>query len=97
MFFEVDVIESLVIAILVLFIGRFLNYSIKPLQRFNFPEPILGGLVVAIISTVLHTIGTTINFNLPLQDTFISLFFHPLVYRRVLNCLPKAVQRYLYF
>ncbi|WNC71582.1 sodium/glutamate symporter [Thalassotalea psychrophila] len=72
---EVDAIESLIIAILVLFIGRFINYTVKPLQRFNFPEPILGGLVIAIFITFLHTSGTTISFNLPLQDTFMMLFF----------------------
>ncbi|TRX53979.1 sodium/glutamate symporter [Thalassomonas sp. M1454] len=72
---EVGVIESLLIAISVLFIGRFINYIAPPLRRFNFPEPILGGLVVAIFITVLHAQGTNINFNLPLKDTFMLLFF----------------------
>ncbi|MEW6998973.1 sodium/glutamate symporter [Colwelliaceae bacterium BS250] len=72
---EIGVIESLVIAILVLFIGRFINYIIPPIQRFNFPEPILGGLVIAILITLLHSQDININFNLPLQSTFMLLFF----------------------
>lgn len=72
---EIGVIESLVIAILVLFIGRLINASSKKLARFNFPEPILGGLVVAFVITLLHLKGISINFNLPLQETFMLMFF----------------------
>lgn len=72
---EIGVIESLIIAILVLFIGRFINSLSSKLERFNIPEPILGGLTIAILITVLHTKGINIRFNLPLQDTFMLLFF----------------------
>ncbi|MDN3653383.1 sodium/glutamate symporter [Thalassotalea ponticola] len=72
---EIGAIESLIIAILVLFIGRLINHLIVPLQTFNLPEPILGGLVVAIGITILHNQGIHIEFNLPLQSTFMLLFF----------------------
>lgn len=72
---QVGAIESLVIAILVLFIGRAINYAIPLLRRYNIPEPILGGLVIAIFITILHSYGTTVAFNLPLQATFMLLFF----------------------
>lgn len=72
---EIGVVESLIIAILVLFIGRFINKSSPKLARFNIPEPILGGLAIALLITFLHQRGTTINFNLPLQETFMLLFF----------------------
>ncbi|MEH6452074.1 MAG: sodium/glutamate symporter, partial [Psychromonas sp.] len=55
---EVGVSESLITAILVLFIGRLINLNPK-LAKFNIPEPILGGLVVAILITVLHQRGIT--------------------------------------
>lgn len=72
---EVGAIESLVIAILVLFIGRTINFAIPPLRRYNIPEPILGGLVIAIFITLLHSNGITVSFHLPLQTTFMLLFF----------------------
>ena len=43
-----DVIESLIIAISVLFIGRFINKLTPKIAHFNIPEPILGGLFVAL-------------------------------------------------
>lgn len=70
-----DVIESLIIAISVLFIGRIINKLIPKLARFNIPEPILGGLIIAGIITVLHMQGISVHFDLPLQDTFMLLFF----------------------
>ncbi|WP_019614637.1 sodium/glutamate symporter [Psychromonas ossibalaenae] len=72
---EVGAIESLIIAILVLFIGRLINACSPKLAQFNIPEPILGGLVVAVLITILHQQGTTIAFHLPLQNTFMLLFF----------------------
>ena len=72
---NVGAIESLIIAILVLFIGRFFNKVIPGLAKFNIPEPILGGLLIAILITVLHAFQITIEFHLPLQETFMLLFF----------------------
>lgn len=72
---EIGVIESLITAILVLFIGRLINAIHPKLAQFNIPEPILGGLAIAIIITLLHQQGITIVFNLPLQETFMLLFF----------------------
>ena len=73
--FQVGAIESLIIAILVLFIGRFFNKVIPGLAKFNIPEPILGGLLIAILITILHSLNITIAFHLPLQETFMLMFF----------------------
>lgn len=72
---DVGVTESLIVAILVLFIGRLINSSSKRIARFNFPEPILGGLVIAFLITFLHSRGININFDQPLQETFMLMFF----------------------
>lgn len=72
---NIGTIESLIIALLVLFVGHFLNKTVPGLAKFNIPEPILGGLLIAILITILHAYQVTINFNLPLQETFMLLFF----------------------
>jgi len=73
--FEVGAVESLLIAILVLFIGRAINFSFPKLAKFNMPEPILGGLVTATAITILHHFGIRIEFHLPLQNVFMLIFF----------------------
>jgi ESS family glutamate:Na+ symporter len=72
---DIGITESLITAILVLFIGRLINSLSQKLAKFNIPEPILGGLIIATLITALHQKGITVNFNLPLQETFMLLFF----------------------
>ncbi|WP_257262999.1 sodium/glutamate symporter [Endozoicomonas sp. ONNA2] len=71
----VGALESFLIAIFVLFLGHFINARIHLLKKFNIPEPIVGGLIVAGVIAWLHVNGTDIEFNLPLQNTFMLMFF----------------------
>lgn len=68
-------LESFMIAIGVLFLGHFVNSKIPALRTFNIPEPIVGGLIVACVISVLHYNGINFKFDLPLKDTFMLMFF----------------------
>lgn len=72
---SVGPLESFLVAISVLFLGQFINARLPILQRFNIPEPIIGGLVVALIITVLHFNHVDVTFSLPLQKIFMLMFF----------------------
>ncbi len=71
----VGAMESFLIAIAVLFLGHFINAKLPILKTFNIPEPIVGGLVVAFVITLLHFHGISLQFTLPLQNTFMLMFF----------------------
>lgn len=68
-------LESFLIAISVLFLGHFVNSKLPILKKFNIPEPIVGGLIVAIVITAMHFQGVDLEFSLPLQNTFMLMFF----------------------
>ncbi|MCF1427541.1 MAG: sodium/glutamate symporter [Shewanella sp.] len=68
-------LESFLIAASVLFTGHCINAKLSILKRFNIPEPITGGLVVSAFITVLHFNQIELKFNLPLQSTFMLMFF----------------------
>ncbi|OEE84998.1 sodium/glutamate symporter, partial [Enterovibrio norvegicus FF-162] len=72
---SVGALESFLIAIFVLFLGHFINARVPLLKQFNIPEPIVGGLVVASAITVMHLNGIELEFHLPLQHTFMLMFF----------------------
>ncbi|MCL1036232.1 sodium/glutamate symporter [Shewanella corallii] len=72
---SVGPLESFLIAISVLFLGHSINAKLPVLKRFNIPEPIVGGLVVAAIITALHFNHIELKFDLPLQNTFMLMFF----------------------
>ncbi|WP_201586964.1 sodium/glutamate symporter [Psychrobacter sp. HII-4] len=67
---------TLILATLVLLMGRFLVKRIKFLEDFNIPEPVAGGLVAAIVVYILNTVwGYTFNFHQGLQTATMLMFF----------------------
>ncbi|MCF7362773.1 MULTISPECIES: sodium/glutamate symporter [Vibrio] len=72
---SVSALESFLVAISVLFLGHFINAKLPILNKFNIPEPIVGGLIIACAITVLHFYGVDLEFDLPLQNTFMLMFF----------------------
>nr|VVV06253.1 Sodium/glutamate symporter [Aliivibrio wodanis] len=72
---SIGALESFLIAISVLSLGHFINSKIGVFKKYNIPEPIVGGLIVAFSITLLHFQGVSIEFSLPLQNTFMLMFF----------------------
>ena len=67
---------TLILAVLVLLLGKFLVHRIRFLRDFNIPEPVAGGLVVAAVIYVLHaTLDWSFGFESSLQTAFMLVFF----------------------
>ncbi|HAV4456683.1 TPA: sodium/glutamate symporter [Acinetobacter baumannii] len=67
---------TLISAVVVLLLGRFLVNRIDFLKRYNIPEPVAGGLVAAVVSLLVHTFwGYSIVFSSELQTSFMLVFF----------------------
>jgi ESS family glutamate:Na+ symporter len=67
---------TLISAVIVLLLGRFLVNRIDFLKRYNIPEPVAGGLVAAVVSLLVHTLwGYSIVFSCELQTSFMLVFF----------------------
>ena len=72
----VDPYYPLIVAPLVLLVGRLMVDRIKFLQDFNIPEPVAGGLLAAVIIYILHaSTGVSFAFDKGLQDSFMLIFF----------------------
>ena len=68
--------ETLIIAILVLFLGRFLNTRIAFFRHFNIPEPVTGGFFASLLFTLIFiSTGLSIEFELTMRDNLILIFF----------------------
>lgn len=67
---------TLISAVIVLLLGRFLVNRIDFFKRYNIPEPVAGGLVAAVVSLLVHTLwGYSIVFSSELQTSFMLVFF----------------------
>ena len=76
MSFDLNGYYTLILATLVLLLGRFLVKRIKFLSDFNIPEPVAGGLLAALIVYALNVaFGMSFNFQKELQTACMLMFF----------------------
>ena len=74
--FTFNAFYTLIAAVIVLLLGRFLVNNINFLRKYNIPEPVAGGLVAAVISLIVHNIwGYSITTSSELQTSFMLVFF----------------------
>ena len=69
-------IETLIIALIVLFIGKGVRASLPWLQRIDLPDAVVGGLLAAILALVARTaFGIEFTFASRLHDLLLLVFF----------------------
>ncbi len=73
--YSIGELESFLVAILVLFIGHTINRHVPLFKKYNIPEPIVGGLIVAAVITILHFNQISMRFTLSMQNTLMLMFF----------------------
>jgi ESS family glutamate:Na+ symporter len=66
---------TLALAALVLIVGRRFVGSIQLLQRHSIPPAVVGGLVAAMLFSVMHGFGTNVSFAAGLQPGMMLAFF----------------------
>ncbi|WP_394970998.1 sodium/glutamate symporter [uncultured Croceitalea sp.] len=68
--------DTIMIACLVLFLGKYINKKVHVLREYNIPEPVTGGVLFSIIFGTLYFIaGIQLNFALELRDALLVIFF----------------------
>ncbi|HXD37963.1 MAG TPA: sodium/glutamate symporter [Rhodanobacter sp.] len=73
---QLDAVETLAFGGVVLFVGYALCRFVPVLGRYNIPEPVIGGLVVALIALVARRFNTTlVEFDTSLQQPLMVAFF----------------------
>jgi ESS family glutamate:Na+ symporter len=73
---ELDPRQTVVIAILVLFLGKYLTRKIAFLREYNIPEPVSGGLIASLVFGALYgAFDLEFQFALHLRDMLLIMFF----------------------
>ncbi|HKM96808.1 MAG TPA: sodium/glutamate symporter [Buttiauxella sp.] len=74
--FYLDTLSTLVAATLVLLLGRKMVHTIPLLKKYTIPEPVAGGLLIAIALLVLKkSVGWEFEFEMGLKDPLMLAFF----------------------
>ena len=71
----VNPIISFAIVLFCLILGQKVNQKIQFLERYNIPSAITGGVIAASIIALFHLFQYNITMDVPLQETFMLMFF----------------------
>lgn len=73
---NLDMYQTLALAVLALFIGVLLKERIRFLTTFCIPAPVVGGMIFALISCILYAAGVfEMNFDETLRSVCMVMFF----------------------
>ena len=87
--------QTIIIAILVLYLGKLLNNKIGFLRNFNIPEPVTGGLIASIFFGLVYAVfKLQFEFQLDVRDELLIAFFTTIgLSSRIQTLLQVAIQQ----
>ena len=73
---QLDLLFTILAALVVLFAGRALVARSAFLKRFSIPAPVVGGVLVAILLALADGLGgVRVSFDMSLRDNLLLMFF----------------------
>lgn len=73
---ELDILESLGVAIIAFILGQSIKNKVEFFKRFFIPSPVIGGLIISLINLLLTQTGLLyVEFDEIIQDFFMNIFF----------------------
>ena len=73
---DLDARQTVILAIFVLFLGKYLNRKIAFFREYNIPEPVTGGVLVSLLLGLVYFLfNFNFEFQLRSRDTLLIVFF----------------------
>lgn len=73
---QLDIRQTIIVAILVLYLGKYLTKQFRFLQDFNIPDAVSGGIIASLFFAFCYGIlQTQVNFAMEIRDAFLIIFF----------------------
>ncbi|MBQ7585882.1 MAG: sodium/glutamate symporter, partial [Desulfovibrionaceae bacterium] len=94
----VNMYLTLALAVCVLYLGNYMRKRITFLETFCIPSPVVGGLVFAIFSCILHTAGIAeFKFDETLRNVCMIMFFTSVGFQANFKVLKSGGLALLFF
>ena len=73
---ELDLVQTVAVALAVLFMGYLLNRFIPFLRNYNIPEPVVGGIAFALLNSLVYgVLDVSLTFDMTLKSPLMLTFF----------------------
>lgn len=95
---QLDMYQTLAIAVLVLLLGRYLKKKIYVLEKFCIPAPVIGGLLFAIMTCICYVTNLAeFSFNDTLREVCMVFFFTSVGFQANLKVLKTGGKSLIIF
>jgi ESS family glutamate:Na+ symporter len=95
---KLNLIHTVAFSGLVLFVGYGLRRLIRPLERVNIPAPVVGGLLVALLTLAARRFNLNFfEFDTTLRDPLMIAFFTTIGFGASISFLKKGGRQVLVF
>ena len=74
--FTFNTTDTLILSIVVLYLGNILTHRISILGKYSIPQAVTGGLLVSLVTLLIFKFGgPKVEFDLQLRDKLLLVFF----------------------
>ena len=95
---ELDMYQTLALAVLVLMLGKFLRERVRLLEKFCIPAPVIGGVLFAIFTCICYVTGVAeFAFDDTLKEVCMVMFFTSVGFQANLKVLKSGGRSLLLF
>ena len=95
---QLDMYQTLAIAVVVLILGQFLKSKIDFLEKFCIPAPVVGGLLFAIFTCICYATGLAeFSFDDTLREVCMVFFFTSVGFQANLKVLKSGGKSLIIF
>ena len=95
---ELDMYQTLAMAVLVLMLGKFLRGQVQVLEKFCIPAPVIGGVLFAIFTCVCYVTGIAeFGFDDILKEVCMVFFFTSVGFQANLKVLKSGGKAMIVF
>ncbi len=95
---QLDMYQTLAVAVMVLLLGNYLKRKIYFLEKFCIPAPVVGGLLFAIFTCICYVTGSAeFSFNDTLKEVCMVFFFTSVGFQANLKVLKKGGKSLIVF
>ena len=98
MIIELDMYQTLAIAVVVLMLGKFLRKKCSLLEKFCIPAPVVGGVLFAVFTCVCYVTGIVeFTFDDILKEVCMVFFFTSVGFQANLKVLKSGGKSLIVF
>ncbi|WP_374074144.1 sodium/glutamate symporter [Bdellovibrio bacteriovorus] len=91
-------LQTLALAALVVYFGRFLKKKIHFIDKYNLPSPVIGGFILAFVLAILKSNGIfEIKFTKAFEEALMIAFFTSIGYSASLKLLKEGGRTVIFF